>query len=172
MTTKNSSGNFFEDAFESAKAWVEEELGIAESKIVPIEQSIAKYGNAVVNEFKILEANPKIQLLADWFVKIAEAIDPGLTPLIQGIELEFPKIVSIATGVVGEVSKPIEEQLGDGLTALTNITAANSTIGSSIKGGISAAIQAFAINNNPETVAPATDSQLIVAAHLVHSQAS
>lgn len=170
--TNSITPNFFENAFEAAKTFVEKLFGEAEKEIIPIEQSIAKFGNAVINEYKSLAANPEVQLLAGWFVKIAEGIDPALTPIISGIELEFPKIVSVATGVIDETGKPVEQQLGDGLTALGKIKALNTTLGANVLGGINAAVQAYVINNNATDVAPATDSQLIVAAHIVHAQAA
>lgn len=165
MTKKS----FFLVALASAVSFVEN-LFKENGAVSNVEHSIAKFGDAVVNEYKVLAGNPTIVLAADWFVKIAEGIDPALTPLISGIELEFPKIVSIATGVVAEVSKPESQQLVDGLSAIAKTKAANSVLGSNILGGIAAAVNAYVVSNNATELPPVTDAQLITAAQLVHAQ--
>jgi hypothetical protein len=168
MTQTNE--NFFQKIEDEAVKIVEGIFGKVENTVIPIEQSISKFGNSVVNEFKTLSVNPEVATMADWFVKIAEGIDPALTPIISGIELAFPKIVNIATGILGEINKPVKDQLSDGLTAIENTKAANSTLGANILGGINAAVQAYAISNNATSMTPVSDSQLIVAAHIVHAQ--
>jgi hypothetical protein len=168
MTTTNE--NFFQKIEDEAVKIVDDIFGKAEGAIIPIEQSISKFGNAVVNGYKTLAANPEVATLAGWFVTIAEGIDPALTPIISGIELAFPKIVNIATGVLGEINKPVKEQLSDGLTAIENTKALNTTLGANILGGINAAVQAYVVTNNATSMAPVSDSQLIVAAHIVHAQ--
>lgn len=170
MTTTSDSENFFEKALDSAVAFVEKLFKGAKSDVASIEASIAKFGNSVVNEYKTLAANPTIELAAEWFIKIAEAIDPDLVPLISGIELEFPKLVSIATGVLTEIEKPIGEQLADGLAALEKITGLNVILGANAKGGISAAVQNYVLTNNATTLTVATPAQLITAAQVVHQQ--
>lgn len=167
-----SAPNFFQTIEDEAVKIVDDLLGKAAPEIKSIESNISKFGNVVVNEYKKLAANSEVALAAEWFVGIAEGIDPALTPLISGIELEFPKIVNIATGVLGEVAKPLGQQLGDGLTAIAATKAANSVLGSNILGGLNAAIQNYVITNNATTVLPASDAQLITAAQVVHLQAS
>lgn len=164
--------NFFEKAFESAITFVEKEFGGVEKKVVSIEGSIAKFGNAVVNEYKVIAANPEVQLLAGWFVKIAESIDPALTPLISGIELQFPKIVTMVTNVTSEVEKPIEQQLGDGLTALEKVKGIDGTVYAGALGTINASVQNYIVTNNATAVAQATPSQLLATAYVVHEQAA
>lgn len=172
MTTTAVTGNFFETLFEGAIEDIEKIFKDGNAVIISTEHQIALFGNAVVNEFKSLEGNPTIILAADFFVKIAEGIDPGLTPLISGIELEFPKIVNIATGVLGEVQKPESEQLSDALTAISATKAANSVLGSNILGGISAAVSAYVATNNATSVTVPTDAQLISGAQVIHVQAA
>lgn len=169
MSTQNE--NFFQKIEDEAVVIVDALFGKkAEGVIVSIEANISKFGNAVVNEFKALEANPTIDLAAEWFVKIAEGIDPGLTPLISGIELEFPKIINFVTGVLGEVAKPVNAQLSDGLNALQTVKAINGTVYAGALGTINAAVQEYVISNNATTVQPATASQLLTSAVIVHAQ--
>jgi hypothetical protein len=172
--TTNTPENFFEKIFEGAVSDVEKLFGSSEAgtAIITIEHKISLFGNDAVNEYLKLSGNPEIKLAAQWFINIAEGIDPALVPFISGIELEFPKIVNTATGVLGEINKPESQQLADGLTAITNIHAVSSVLGSNVKGGINAAIQKFVVSNNATKVQPATDAQLIVSSQIVHAQAS
>jgi hypothetical protein len=169
MSTTNE--NFFQKIEDDAVKIVHDLFGSG-GEVATIESSIAKFGNAVVNEYKKLSSDPKVIATADFFVGIAESIDPGLTKLISGIELAFPKIVNVATGVLGEVNKPVPEQLTDGVAAIANIKAANSTIGSNVLGGIASAVSAFVFSNNATELNPATDSQIITAQQVVHQQAA
>lgn len=164
--------NFFENLFEGAITDVKKLLGEGETEVLTIEHKISIFGNSVVNEYRKIAANPEVATLADWFVKIAEGIDPALTPLISGIELQFPKIVNIATGVLGEIDKPIGEQLGDGLAKIESTKVASEVLGSNVLGGINAAVQDFVISNNATSVQPATPAQLITASQVVHAQAA
>ena len=100
MSATNES--FFQKIEDEAVKIVNDLFGSG-GEVATIESSIAKFGNAVVNEYKSLSTDPKVIATADFFVKIAEGIDPALTPLISGIELAFPKIVNVATGVLSEV---------------------------------------------------------------------
>lgn len=167
-----TSNNFFESLFNSAKTWLESFFSKAENAVAPIEKSIADFGNAVVNEYKALASNPTVELAADWFIKIAENIDPALTPLISGIELEFPKLVTVVTKGITEIEKPLNQQLGDGLTALSTVKGINGTLYANALGGISAAVQNYVITNNATTVGVVPASQLITAAQIVHQTAA
>lgn len=169
MSTDTTTPSFFTKALSSAIAWLKKEFGTAEKTVQSIEYSIAKFADAVVNEYKVLAANPEIKLLADWFIKIAEDIDPALTPLISGIELVFPKIVSISTGVVAETQKPIEQQLGDGLTALENLKGIKGTYYANVLGGINTEVQNYVISNNATELPAVTDAQLITTAQAIHA---
>jgi hypothetical protein len=134
----------------------------------PIEQSIAKFANAVTNKIKSLQSNETVQFLESGLITIAESIDPALTPMISGLELELPKILNVVTNVTGEISKPVNEQVDDAVTAITNIKGINSTIYAGILGAIAPAITNFVNTNNGIVVDPA---QLIIAQQVVHTQA-
>lgn len=129
MTTTTTPPSFFQAIEGEAVKIVDALFGSKiEGEIVSIESNISKFGNAVVNEFKIIAANPTVDLAAEWFVNIAEGIDPALTPLISGIELEFPKILNFVTGALGEINKPLGQQTSDGLTKLQTLKGINGTI--------------------------------------------
>ena len=167
MSATNES--FFQKIEDEAVKIVNDLFGSG-GEVATIESSIAKFGNAVVNEYKSLSTDPKVIATADFFVKIAEGIDPALTPLISGIELAFPKIVNVATGVLSEVDKPIPQQLSDGVTALGTIKGLNATLGANTLGGIASAVSAYVFDNNATTLTAATPSQIITAQQIVHAQ--
>jgi len=165
--TTSQPENFFQKIEDEAVKIVDGIFG-ENGELKTIEQSIGKFSDAVVNEFKSLEGNPE----ADFFVKIAEGIDPALTPLISGIELAFPKILNIATNVSAEVDKPVVQQIQDAKTAINSQKAANVTLGSNTLGGIASAVSAFVFDNNATSLNAVTPSQLITAQQVIHSQAA
>jgi hypothetical protein len=169
--TTSQPENFFQKIEDEAVKIVDGIFG-ENGELKTIEQSIGKFSDAVVNEFKSLEGNPEVVSTADFFVKIAEGIDPALTPLISGIELAFPKILNIATNVSAEVDKPVVQQIQDAKTAINSQKAANVTLGSNTLGGIASAVSAFVFDNNATSLNAVTPSQLITAQQVIHSQAA
>lgn len=168
---QNTTQNFFEKIEYESVLIVNDIFG-SSGEVATIESSIAKFSDAVVNGFKAISANPTVINTAEFFVTIAESIDPALTPLISGIELAFPKIVNIATGITEEVSKTVPVQLADGLAKISAIKATNSVIGSGVLGNIASAVSAYVFSNNATTLSPVTDSQIITAQQVVHTQAA
>lgn len=167
MTTQNTTPvNFFTRIWDSIVDFFSKELP-------SIEQSVAKFGNALTNQIKAIENNTDLQAVLTGIATLAEAIDPALVPMVQGLELEVPKILNLVTGVVdtvdAEVLKPLSQQVIDALTKLKIIKASPST-GAAIYAGavgtISTAIQHYITTNNGIL---ATPSQLITSAQAAHA---
>jgi hypothetical protein len=150
-----------ENFFQRAWAWVTGEFTAAEDAA----KKIADFANKLVDEIKGLEANPTVQAIGSAAISIAEGIDPALTPLINGLELELPKIFTAIGNVDTEVNKTEDEQLKDFLAYLGTIKGLP-TIYAGQLATLSAAIQAFLANNSGVANTPA---QLITASQVVHA---
>lgn len=170
MTTTNTTApeNFFqkiEDFF----------INLFKKEVPVIEQSIAKFADAVTNNLKTVVDSDGFNKVLNGLEAAAETVDPALTPMIQGLNLEIPKILNLVTGVTAaidaEVQKPIEEQALDALKKLKIIKADTSTgqaVYAGAQGTISAAVQHYITSNNSILATPA---QLITSGQAAHATA-
>lgn len=170
MTTVASTTENF---FQKIEDWV---VNLFKKEIPSIEQKIAQFGNVVTNEIKAIESNADVQKVLNALPALAEAIDPALVPMIQGLELEIPKILNFVTGVItdidNEIVKPVEQQVVDALTKLKIIKASPSTgeaIYTGAMGTISTAVQHYVTTNNGIL---ATTSQLLISSQGAHNVAA
>lgn len=157
----STTKNFFERAFD----WIKAEFAAAET----IEQKIAAFADAVINKVKTLQASETVQFLENGIVSLAESIDPALTPMISGIELELPKILNVATGITDEISKPVADQVADAVTKLQTIKGINGTAYAGLLGTANAMVQNYVTSNNGIV---ATAAQLLAAGQAVHGAIS
>src|ERR1700753_2805455 len=138
--------NFFE------KVW--DEIENLFKKATTIEQDIATFANNVVNKLVALQGNQTVQFLESDLVTIAESINPALTPMISGIELELPKILTIIKGGVAEASKTDSEQLNDFITYIETLKGITGTVYAGLLGTLNAAVQNYITSNAGIVVAP------------------
>jgi hypothetical protein len=165
MTTQTNE-NFFQRLWNGF-------LNLFTNEVPAIEHKIAKFADTVTNDLKAALDNPAVQAVLSTLESIAETIDPQLTPMIQGLNLEIPKILNFVTGVTSvidaEAAKPVEQQILDALEKLKIIKADTSTgaaVYAGILGTISTAIQHYVTQNNGILATPA---QLITSAQAVHA---
>ncbi|MFI5157690.1 MAG: hypothetical protein ACHQF4_02430 [Sphingobacteriales bacterium] len=145
---------------------IENEIVSLFHKEETIAQKIATFANNLVNELKGLQANKTVQFLESGIVAVAESVDPALTPLISGIELELPKIVTLVSNGAAILNDTAQGQVNTLAEYLEKLKGINGTVYAGILATLSAAIQAFITNN---AGIAATDSQLIVAGQAVHA---
>lgn len=135
-------------------------------KAKTIEQKIAEFADKLVNGVKTFQANPTVQFFESGIVKIAESVDPALIPLISGIELALPKILSVIQTGTDEINKPEQEQLNDFVAYLQKIKGINGTVYAGLLATLNAAIQKYITDNNGII---ATDAQVITAGQAAHA---
>lgn len=178
--SETTSTNFFQRAIQAIKDF----FSGAETEAKTIEEHIANFSDEVANEIKKL--TPTAEAIASFAEKdllpIAESVAPGiLKPLIAGLELELPKIITavvntgnIAGEVSAEASKPIEQQAADALSALQKSKPATDDITAKVAyagavNTIAAAVSGFVTANNGIA---ATEAELLSTQSAVHQHAN
>lgn len=148
--------NFFQKIW----AWLTGEV----SKAQTIEQSIAKFATKVVDELK---TNPEVILVEDGLIAVATAVDPALVPMIKGLELELPNILTIISNGAVELAKPLPYQAKDVLAWLNKVEGNSKSVFAGILAAINGAVQYFTTSNNG---IEATPGQLIATGQVMHAQ--
>lgn len=158
MSTETGNENWFQKAWN----WITGEV----KQLVTIEQHIATFVDKTVN---FLKTDPTAVFIENGLVTIAETVNPALTPMIQGLELEIPKILHLVSNGELEAAKPIGQQAEDLLAYLSKLKNGSSSVYAGILATINAAIQYYVTSNNGIVSSPA---QLLATGQVNHANNS
>lgn len=146
-----------------------------EAKNVPtIEHSIVTFADTVTNDLKTMESSKVAQYIETGLVAVAQAIDPALVPLIQGIENYIPKLIALvadADSVIdAEASKTLNQQATDGLAAIQGLKETDAAVYAGNLATVQLGISNYVTSNNIDTLgeAPALSS-LISVGQAIHA---